>query len=68
MKETQVGATTNDVDSSVAFCSQKVSRQYLTWETNLGRENVIFSLSEKLWIEKYPSRRFNHFSKTSTSI
>jgi hypothetical protein len=29
---------------------------------------VIFSLSEKLWTEKYPSRRFNHLSTTSTSI
>ena len=30
--------------------------------------NVIFSLSKKLWIEKYPYKRFNHLSTTSTSI
>ena len=29
---------------------------------------VIFSLSKKLWTEKYPSRRFNHLSTTSASI
>jgi hypothetical protein len=29
---------------------------------------VIFSLSEKLWTEKYPSSRFNHLSTTSASI
>jgi hypothetical protein len=29
---------------------------------------VLFSLSEKLWTEKYPSSRFNHLSTTSTSI
>jgi hypothetical protein len=27
-----------------------------------------FSLSKKLWTKKYPSRRFNHLSTTSTSI
>jgi hypothetical protein len=29
---------------------------------------VIFSLSEKLWTEKYPSRRFSHLSTESTSM
>jgi hypothetical protein len=29
---------------------------------------VIFSLSEKLWTEKYPSRRFKHLSTTFASI
>jgi hypothetical protein len=29
---------------------------------------VIFSLSEKLWTEKYPLSRFNHLSTKSTSI
>jgi hypothetical protein len=29
---------------------------------------VIFSLSKKLWTEKYPSSRFNHLSTTSASI
>jgi hypothetical protein len=29
---------------------------------------VIFSLSEKLWTEKYPSSRFNHLSTTFASI
>jgi hypothetical protein len=34
----------------------------------LRSEKVIFSLSEKLWTEKYSSSRFNHLSTTSTSI
>jgi hypothetical protein len=34
----------------------------------LRSEKVIFSLSEKLWTEKYPSSRFNHLSTTSASI
>jgi hypothetical protein len=34
----------------------------------LRSEKVIFSLSKKLWTEKYPSRRFNHLSTTSASI
>jgi hypothetical protein len=29
---------------------------------------VIFSLSKKLWTEKYPSNRFNHLSIASESI
>ena len=34
----------------------------------LRSENVIFSLSEKLWTKKYPSRRFNHLSMASAFI
>jgi hypothetical protein len=63
-----VGATTNNVDPSISFFSQKVSHQSLTWGTALRSTNIIFSLSEKLWTKKYPSRRFNHLSTTSTSI
>jgi hypothetical protein len=29
---------------------------------------LIFSLSEKLWTENYPSGRFNHLSTSSASI
>jgi hypothetical protein len=34
----------------------------------LRSEKVIFSLSEKLWTEKYPLRRFNHLSTSFASI
>ena len=34
----------------------------------LRSAKVIFSLSKKLWTEKYPSSRFNHLSTTSASI
>jgi hypothetical protein len=34
----------------------------------LRSEKVNFSLSKKLWIEKYPLSRFNHFSTASASI
>ena len=34
----------------------------------LRSEKVIFSLSEKLWNEKYPSSRFNHLSTIFASI
>jgi hypothetical protein len=34
----------------------------------LRSAKVIFSLSVKLWIEKYPSSKFNHLSITSASI
>jgi hypothetical protein len=34
----------------------------------LRSAKVIFSRSEKLWTEKYPSSRFNHLSTTSASI
>jgi len=68
MKESQVGATGNNVDPFVSFFSQKVSHQYLTWGMALRSANIIFSLSEKLWTEKYPSRRFNHLFTASASI
>jgi hypothetical protein len=35
---------------------------------DLDECKVIFFLLEKLWTEKYPLRKFNHLSKTSTSI
>jgi hypothetical protein len=57
-----VGATTNNVDPSISFFSQNVSHESLTWGVTLRSTNAIFSLSKKLWIEKYHSRRFNHFS------
>jgi hypothetical protein len=46
--------TANNEGSSISFCSQKVSHQYLTWGTNLRSAKLIFSLFEKLWTEKYP--------------
>jgi hypothetical protein len=58
----------NNEVSSVFFCSQKVSHESLTWEMTLRSAKVIVSLFEKLWIEKYPSSRFNHLSTTSASI
>ena len=64
----QVTMTVNNKGSSVSFCSQKVSHQYLTWGMTLRSAKVIFSLFEKLWTKKYPSSRFNHLSITSASI
>jgi len=63
-----VDSIANNVDPSIYFCSHKVSHQYLTWGTTLRSENVIFSLSKKLWTKKYPSRRFNHLSMASAFI
>jgi hypothetical protein len=57
-----VGANLNNLDPSISFFSQKLYRQSLTWGMTLRSENVIFSLSENLWVEKYPSRRFSHLS------
>jgi hypothetical protein len=46
----------------------RVSYQSLTCGMTLRSKKVIFSLLKKLWIEKYPSSRFNHLSTTSASI
>jgi hypothetical protein len=63
-----VGAIADNFESFNSFFSQKFSHQSLTWGMALRITNVIFSLSEKLWIEKYPSKRFNHLSMTSEYI
>jgi hypothetical protein len=68
LNESHMGVTTNIVDSSVALCSEYVSHQSLTWGTTLRSAKIIFSLSEKCWIEKYPSSRFNNLSTASASI
>jgi hypothetical protein len=68
LKESHVGETDNIADFSMVIFSEQLSHQSLTWGMALRSEKVIFSLSEKLWIEKYPSSRFNHLSTTFTSI
>ena len=60
--------TLNNEGSSPSLFSQKVSHQYFTSRMGLRRKNIIFSLFEKLWTEKYSSTRFNHLSATSVSI
>jgi hypothetical protein len=67
-KESHVGTTTNIVDSSMALFSDSVSHKSLIWGMTLRSEKVIFSLSKKLWTEKYPLSRFNHLSTTYASI
>jgi hypothetical protein len=63
-----VSANVNNEGSSISFFSHKLSHQSLTWGMTLSSINVIISLLEKLWIEKYPSSRFEHLSTTFASI
>jgi hypothetical protein len=63
-----VGVSTNNVNPSISFFSQKVSQQSLTWGMTSRSTNVIFYLSKKLWKKKKPFIRFNHLSTTSESI
>ena len=68
LKNSQVTVTVNNEVSYVSFYSQQVSHQSLTQGTTLKSAKVIFSLSEKLWTEKYPYTIFNHLSTTFASI